>query len=147
MKESKKTPKVLFNASVILSGLKSPSGGSAVLLRWSKEGVIDALVSELIINEVAKNISKLKVTKSAYKRKLKGIFAEVSPPPNAKLVKKYKSIVTDFDDAHLIASAQELKVDYLVSLDKKHILALKRKFKVAKIVNPGELIEILKKRV
>ena len=63
------------------------------------------------------------------------------------MVKKYKSIVTDFDDAHLIASAQELKVDYLVSLDKKHILALKRKFKVAKIVNPGELIEILKKRV
>lgn len=144
MKKPKKPLKVLFNASVILSGLKSPSGGSGVLLKWSREGVIDAIVSELIINEVAKNISKLRISKPNYKEMLKRSFIEVSPPPDVRQVRKYKNIVSDFGDAHLFASAQELKVDYLVSLDKKHVLSLKKKFRKPKIVNPGELIETLK---
>lgn len=46
-------------------------------------------------------------------------------------------------DSHVLASALELDVDYLVSLDKKHILALKGKIKKFAIVSPKELIEKL----
>lgn len=49
----------------------------------------------------------------------------------------------DQGDSHVLASALELDVDYLVSLDKKHILALKNKIKKFAIASPKELIEKL----
>ena len=50
-------------------------------------------------------------------------------------------LVKDFGDIHLFESAESLRVDYLVSLDKKHVLSLARKVKSFKIVSPGGLIE------
>lgn len=143
MKKSDNTPNVLFNASVILAGLKSPAGGSGVLLKRGKIGIINAFASEIILDEVARNISKIGTTKSTHKKSLKGVFIEISLAPESKRVNKYKGRMLDVGDAHLFATAVDLKVDYLVSLDKKHVLSLKKKFRKPKIVNPGEMIEIL----
>ena len=60
-----------------------------------------------------------------------------------KLDQKFKKIVQDVGDIHLFTSAKDLKVDYLVSLDKKHVLSLKNKVKIFKVVSPGELIHLL----
>jgi predicted nucleic acid-binding protein len=42
-----------------------------------------------------------------------------------------------------LASAKESRADFLVSLDKKHLLALNKKFKKPQIVSSKDLIEKL----
>jgi len=51
----------------------------------------------------------------------------------------------DAEDAHLIAGARLTKCDYLVSLDKKHVLRddVRQQFLPLKIVSPKELLAVL----
>lgn len=136
-----RNPKVFFNASVILAGLHSSKGGSAKLLSWAKKRIISGIASEIILDEVLSRCGKINITKNEVNRKLQGVFSEITPPPKRSTVDAFKKIVVDVGDAHVLASGKETKTDYIVSLDKKHILVLKRKFKYSKIVSPGELIE------
>ncbi|KKT64884.1 MAG: hypothetical protein UW60_C0050G0007 [Candidatus Woesebacteria bacterium GW2011_GWA2_44_33] len=46
---------------------------------------------------------------------------------------------------HILASCEQEKTGYLVTLDKKHLLVLRGKTKGLKIVTPGELIIMVKK--
>ncbi|MBI5123209.1 hypothetical protein HZA75_05110, partial [Candidatus Roizmanbacteria bacterium] len=46
MEKNLKTPIVFFNASVIIAGFISPTGGSAKLLQWTKENKITGVISE-----------------------------------------------------------------------------------------------------
>ena len=144
MRDKSRPPKVLFNASVILAGLHSPKGGSGVLLAWSKEDKIHAFTSEIVIDETNRNLIKIGVSKRLFRKRLKSVFKDISAPPSKRDVGRFSETVVDIGDAHLFATARELKVDYLASLDKRHVLSLKGKFKKPRIVNPGELIELFR---
>ena len=133
-------PKVLFNASVVLSGLNSPKGGSAKVLSYIQAKKIDGVISEIILDEILRHSNKIGYTKERLYRKCISIFKKIEISPKLETVKKYKNIVTDEGDCHVLASAEEVGADYLVSLDKKHILVLQNKLKKLKIVTPAELI-------
>lgn len=133
---------VFFNASVVLAGLKSPKGGSGKILLWLKQKKIKGVISEIILDEVSRNHAKIGFNKSVLEKKIKEIF-QIEEAPNQEIVSHYGGIVVYFGDAHVLASAEQAKVDYLISLDQKHILILKDNIKVFKIVTPGELIKEL----
>lgn len=141
-----KTPAVFFNASVILAGLKSPLGGSGKILRWGKAGKINALASEVIIDEVLRNVVRLGLNQGQIGDTLKNIFPEVASAPGAALVKSFQKVSVDVGDSHVLASSQENKADFLVTLDKKHLLILQDKIKIFKIVSPGQLIEMYRQQ-
>jgi len=145
MPNTKKTPKVVFNASVILSGIYSPTGGSAKVLEWVKTNKIKGVISEIIKDEVIRKSYKLKINPEKANKVCIKIFAEIVPSPKIALINKFENTVIDYGDTHLLATAYQTKSDYLLSLDKKHILSLKNKIKWTKIVSPGELIKILVK--
>lgn len=140
-----KTPLVFFNASVILAGLYSPSGGSAKLLKLIKQKLINGVISEIVFDETVKHASKIRLKKEEVKKLVLTIFSNICPAPKEKTVNRYKKVVIDYGDTHLLASAKEIKADYLVSLDKKHILVLQKKIKEIKIVSPKQLIKKLSK--
>lgn len=124
-------PVVFFDASVIIAGLLNPLGGSGKIIRWVKEKKIIGLISVIIVEEVKRHIVKTDIES----------YFIVANPPSKRNVRKYNNIVIDQGDSHVLASALELGVDYLVSLDRKHILVLKDKIKKFLIVSPKELIE------
>jgi hypothetical protein len=136
----RKNPLVLFNASVVLAGINSPKGGSAELLVLVKNKKINGAISEIIYHEVIKNASKINLERSILEKKVDVLFPYLLKAPLAKIVSKFFSKTTDPGDAHVLASALEIKADFLVSLDKKHILVLKNKVREFKIVTPGELV-------
>lgn len=138
----RKTPTVFFNASVILAGLKSPSGGSGKILQWGRQKKIKAIASELILDEVLRNVARVGLPKDQVSKSAKEIFLIV-PAPSAALVKNLHKVSVDVGDSHVLAGSTETKADFLVTLDKKHLLVLKDEIKKFKIVSPGELIEIL----
>lgn len=124
-------PVVFFDASVIIAGLLNPHGGSGKIIRWVKEKKIIGLISIIIVEEVKKHIVKTDIES----------YFIVANSPSKRNVRKYNNIVIDQGDSHVLASALELGVDYLVSLDRKHILVLKNKIKKFLIISPKELIE------
>lgn len=141
----KKKLRIFFNASVILAGLHSPKGGSARTLKWSKEGLVDGYISEIVLDEAKRHAEKIKITpKKLENRVLK--LVKVAQAPK-KVSAKYEKIVKDIGDIHLFTSAEKLKVNYLVSLDKKHVLSLTDKVWGFKIASPGELIEKLEEKM
>jgi len=137
----KRVISVFFNASVVLAGLKSPKGGSGKILSWAKQKKIKGVISEIIMDEILRNALKIGFDKLVLEKKIKEIL-QIEAAPKQEIVSKYNSIVIYFGDAHVLASSEQAKTEYLVSLDQKHILILKDKIKVFKIVTPGELIQV-----
>ena len=134
---------VFFNASVLLAGLNSPSGGSAKLLKWIKQKKITGIISEIVLDEALQHAEKIKHQKKEMQKKILETFDQVAPPPKLSSVEKFKEVIIDYGDAHILASCQEEKADFLVTLDKKHLLSLSKKIKPFKIVSPKQLIEKL----
>ncbi len=143
MKKNLKTPIVFFNASVIIAGFISVNGESAKLLKYVKENKIKGIISEIIYDEVMRKSEKTGLSPNEIKRKLFLIFDNIKKAPDENLVKKFNNIVIDLGDSHVLASSIETDADFLVTLDKKHLLVLDQKIKGLKIVSPKQLIERL----
>lgn len=140
----KKTPPVVFlNASVVLAGLKNPAGGSGKILSWVKRKKILGIISEVVLDEVLRNAAKIGQREERVLRQLGNFSLRIIPPPSLINVKHFEPVVVDYGDSHILASAKEIKADFLVSLDKKHLLILKEKIRDFKIVAPADLIEEL----
>lgn len=133
--------RIFFNASVILAGLASPTGGSGKLLRWVRGNKIEGFVSEIILDEVMRHRAKLSISVSSV-RTLMNIYVVV-PAPKESIVRGFETVVIDVGDAHVLASAKEHHVDFLVTLDKKHLLVLRKEIHAFSIVSPKELIDRL----
>jgi predicted nucleic acid-binding protein len=146
MKSSRKAvPTVFFNASVILAGIRSPAGGSGALLKLVQTGTIRGIISEIIVDECKRHASEVTKTTETIEHILYRYRFMLIAAPSLKEVKRYISRVLDDGDAHVLASASACHAKYLVSLDKKHILAVKNNVSEYLIVSPGELLHILQK--
>ena len=141
----KKKLKVLFNASVVLAGLYSPSGASGTLLTWVKKGMISGGISELIFEEAVRHAAKVGREQWQVEKELINIFRGIANPPGEYMVKKYYGKVTDRGDAHVLASYDEEKCETLVTLDKKHLLVIQGKIKGIRIMSPGQLVRRLRR--
>lgn len=117
------------------------------MLRLVKQGKITGVISEIILDEVLRHAAKFNLTKRKIADFCLKIFPEISSAPNEDIVKKYYKIVIDEGDAHVLASCEQEKAGYLVTLDKKHLLVLKGKTKGLKILTPGELIIMIQRGI
>lgn len=133
--------KVLFNASVVLAGLRSANGASGSLLQMIKSNKINGLISQLILDEVIRHADKINLDQNTARQKAENIFgSNISPAPLEQNVETYSSKVSDPGDAHVLASYKEENCDALVTLDKKHLLILQGKIKGINIFSPGEFL-------
>lgn len=136
--------KVLFNASVVLAGIKSPAGASGVLLDMAGKRQVAGVVSELILSEVMRHVGKLGLSGNEVEKKVLETFAYIMQAPQVKIVDKYLGKVIDDGDAHILASAEAEECEVLVTLDKKHLLVLAGKISGLEILSPGQLLQRLK---
>lgn len=139
MKKKQKI-RVFFNASVILAGLRSPKGASGILLSWVKQQKITGVISEIVWSEVLRNTHNVGLSQENTKQWMEKHFLINTAPEQKKFI-PYEKIVIDTGDIHLFVSTEDIKCDYLVSLDKKHVLVLQKQITLFRIVSPGELIK------
>jgi putative PIN family toxin of toxin-antitoxin system len=143
MKRKLLKPRVFFNASVILAGLHSPSGGSGTLLTFVQQKRIIGLISEIVLDELLRHTEKLGLSKTTVEKHIVSMFYPIVPAPSQKLTHIYTEIVMDQGDTHVLASTKEAHADFLVTLDKKHLLVLENKIRGVTIVSPKGLLEWL----
>ena len=132
---------VFVDSSVLFSACYSSTGASREIIRQGILGKIKLVISRHIIEEVERNLEiDAPDVMPIFEEFLSTVsFKVVHPTKNE--VKKASEYV-DLKDAPILAAARKAKVDYLVSLDTKHLV----KPEVAKradlnIVLPGEFLK------
>lgn len=133
--------KVYFDASVIIAAMFSSQGGSAKLIQFARAGIVAGITSQTIIEEIESNSAKINKNPRQIRQFIKNSLILVRKRIILSETAVYENIV-DADDAHVIAGAKLTKSDYLVTLDRKHLLkeGVKSKVKPIKIVTPKELL-------
>lgn len=137
--------KVFIDSSVLFSACYSSTGASREIIRQAISGKLKLVISKHIIEEVERNLEK-------DARDVIPIFQQflITIPfmivhPTKEEVEKAASCV-DLKDAPILAAARKAKVDYLVSLDTRHLVNVPEVTNCAdtEIVLPGEFLKIIK---
>ena len=129
-----------IDASVILAALGSKSGGSSQILKLIRESKLDGITSQAVVEEVFRNVYKIKIAESKVSRLISISSIKVIPAPTSEEVEKYLNI-TAAKDAHVVASAIKSKANVVITLDKKHLLS--KRIKGLSVLTPGEFLKNL----
>lgn len=126
----KRKTRVFFDSSVLISASISATGKSRYLLNLSDKNKIKGISSRYAVLESERALIK-KLPEALL------MFQKVIQEAN---IVKYEKMIKDKADAPILASAIEAKVDYLVTLNRKHFLSDKElQSKVDfKIIKPEE---------
>ncbi len=146
MKKPVKKIKVFIDTSVLIAGVASVAGASAAVLDLCESETVQMVVSRQVLVEADRNFSaKLPNLVSPYRQFIRVLAPLMvdDPPPTA--VKKASALVGP-KDAAILAAAIEEKVDYLITLDKKHFLKEKTSPDLPlEICTPADFLKIFER--
>ena len=134
--------KIFLDASVVIAAMLSSTGGSAKIIKLGKLGSWAQIVSQTVIDEVYDHTQKINKTRDEINQFVRDNNILVRKKVTISETKSLAGLI-DPTDAHLIAGAKLTSCDYLITLDKKHLLKeiIKNRFKPLKIVNPEEFLQ------
>lgn len=133
----KQRVKVVFDANIYLSAIIF-GGNPRQCLELAKLKKIELFASFAILLEVARNLqNKFDWSEEEVEEVIKGVgeFATLVYPQVVISI-----IQAHFQDNKILETAQEAKVEYIISGDKKHLLSL-RKYKNIKIISAKEFLD------
>lgn len=136
--------KIFIDACCFFAAFRSSSGGSALILDFARKNKLQLFTNEVVVDEACRNLSKKESIEKAHQflQFLREIPVKILPPPTSA-EKRIWEKATHIKDAHILASAIQLQVDYVISLDKKHLLIpkLQKVFPIP-IKNPKDFLTI-----
>lgn len=139
---------VFLDASVLFAASDSATGASREIIRYVLRNAIDAVISELVLEEAERNLSVKRPQALPYFYVLRDTvpFKIVEPTRDEVLAMQPH---TAFKDAPILAAAKKADVYCLVSLDRRHMIekreAIKKQIGL-KILLPSELLDLLRRR-
>lgn len=130
--------KVYLDASVIIAALLSSTGGSAKLIEFINLNVIVGIASQTVIDEVEAHSLKIRKSHQEIRQFIQENSIMVMEKIEEIELELFRGLIEE-TDIHVAVGAKATKCDYLVTLDKKHLL------KPIKVVAPKEiLLDIIK---
>lgn len=135
---------LFFDASVLVAGVYSVQGGSALLLQVCEAGGFRAQVTSAVLLEALRALrGSPQGSLSRFYQFLAEVDWELLPVPSAETLEMYREYVAA-KDVHVLAAAVEGKADFLLTLDRRHILAAAERVREAglpiAILRPGDFI-------
>ena len=135
---------LFFDASALVAGAHSLEGGSALLLKACKVGGFRAQTTFLILFEALRALGRLsQASLGRFHQLVIEISWELLEVPPKEAIEEYRSLI-DPKDVHVLASAVESGADFLLTLDRRHILAASEAVRKADlpiiILRPGDFI-------
>ncbi len=122
VKKPVKKIKVFIDTSVLIAGVASVAGASTAVLDLCESETAQMVVSRQVLFEADRNFStKLPNLVSQYRQFIQDLAPLMVDDPPDTAVKKAAALVGR-KDAAILAAATGKKVDYLIPLDKKHLL-------------------------
>lgn len=133
--------RIYLDASVIIAAMLSPTGGSAKLIQFVRLGAVAGITSQTAIAEIEEHALKIDKTLTEIRQFIQDNKVVVREKISKAEEEPYQGLV-DKEDIHIVAGAKLTKCDYLVTLDKKHLLKdeVRKLVKPMKIVNTKEIL-------
>lgn len=111
--------KVVLDTSVFIAATLSKTGASTELLRlWRDEARFDVAVSDELLREIARVLSREKFAEVAGRTEVRRFIAEVSRSAIRYAVGTPRPATRDVKDDFLVELAKIAEADALVSLDR-----------------------------
>jgi len=139
--------RAFIDASVLIAASYSPTGASREIIRQAIRGKVALVASKLVLEETTENLRAKAPEALVYLQQLLGVvpFELVQP---TKLQVSRAASYTALKDAPIVAAAKRARVDYLVSLDRRHLVGVPEVAQRSglKIVLPEELLEEIRRQ-
>lgn len=143
MKRINRETRLFFDASVLVAGAISSSGGSALVLEACRVGGFTALVSQALLLETERNL--LEDFPQEVLERFHTLVIEVPwvlvPLPSSQRIRSYYQLINE-EDAHVLGAAIAGGSHFLLTLDRRHFMtsALKAANLPLIILTPGDFI-------
>ena len=125
MKKPIQKIKAFIDTSVLIAGVASLTGASAAVLDLCEAESIQMVISRQVLVEADRNFSaKLPGLVNQFRQFIRNLAPLMVEDPPAAAVERSASLI-DRKDAAILAAAIESKVEFLITLDKKHFLKQK----------------------
>jgi predicted nucleic acid-binding protein len=136
---------LFIDASVLFSASLSPTGASREIIRESIRGNAGLVLSDYILKEVERNLNNRYPDALLILREiLKATAPKIVNPTKRQILAATKYTV--LKDAPVVAAARRAKVDYLATLDRRHLVDVPEVAKRAglRIVLPEEALRAIR---
>jgi predicted nucleic acid-binding protein len=137
--------RAFIDTNVLFSACYSTKGASCEIIRAALRGHIRLVISPLVREEATRNLSqKVPQAIPLLTQFLDAIPFEVVRPTKREVLAA--AVYTELKDAPIIAAAIKAQVDYLVSLDRRHLVdvVVVRQRSGLTIVLPDQLLTSLR---
>ena len=141
-------PRLFLDTSALFAGIWSAEGGARMLLRLGELGVVQLLLSRQVLSEIEQVVRR----KAEHHLPVLAVLidrcrAEVVLDAPAELVQQCLQWIPHLGDAHILADAWFCQADFLVTLDKAHLLPLQSPENnlPLRIGTPGDCLAWLRK--
>jgi predicted nucleic acid-binding protein len=115
--------KIFLDSSVLVAGVISSTGAARVLMLLADVGKINILVSEQVIVETERALArKAPLGLLDFRKALKSVNMQVVRTPTFDEYSEHLYMMSDPMDVPILVAAMKAKVDFLVTLDRKHFL-------------------------
>lgn len=136
--------KIFLDANIYFAGFSSKEGASSLILEMARKKKILLYAGKLVLREADRNLRKKSSAASlkSFHRYLQETKIRVVAFPKEETTQPYEAY-THPKDLPVLGAALEAGTDYLLSLDKKHLLnpRLLSKMKKPKILSPGDFLK------
>jgi len=139
--------KIFLDSNIFITGLGSTTGASADILRLIQSANLEVFTSKLVVDEVGRNLAK-KLPKYL------PIYFKVLSETGINIYSNIRNINTQISnwiskhsDVVIFSTAQKLKIDYFITLNRKHFYQKEvKKLANFKIITPAEFLVIFRRK-
>jgi predicted nucleic acid-binding protein len=136
--------RVFLDGSVLVAAAGSPSGGSALVIEICRGQRFAAICSQRVLLEAQINIRSKLPTEAMVRfyQLLAALSPMLIPPTTAEDEARYTAWIAA-KDAHVIAAAVHGGTDFLLSLDRKHLVndRMRSAGLLFQVLTPDEFIQ------
>jgi len=133
--------RAFLDASALIAGLLSPTGGAHEALRLFEIGVVELIVSRQVLVEADRNLTaKLPALLDVYHDFLHRLSPNIVEDPGCEAVGRAMTVI-HHADAPILAAAVAAHVDYLITWNTRHFHKKPvQEFVSFHIVTPAEFL-------
>ena len=134
--------RVFLDTSVLFAAVWSESGGSRLILKLGEAGAVSLWVGPWVLREADAVLTlKSEESRPHLALLLDRAQVQVGREAGAEALAQAVSVVDYLPDAQVLGEALEIGVEYLVSLDRKHLVGNPRGRDLPFVVGtPGEFL-------
>ena len=139
--------RAFIDSSVLIAASYSPTGASREIMRQAIRGNVTLVISKLVLEETERNLAdKAPKALPFFQQFLNTLNFEFVRPTKRQILQA--ASYTALKDAPIVAAAKRAQVDFLASLDRRHLVGVSEVVQQSglKIVLPSELLEEIRKQ-